>query len=232
MDSQGQTILLVEDEPQIRKFLRISLQAQGYRLIEADTGRSGIERCAAEQPALMILDLGLPDMDGQDVIRAVREWSGVPIIVLSVRSGEGEKVLALDNGANDYVTKPFGTAELLARIRALLRQHPEGEPAASEIQVGGLHIDIPARRVTVDGQEIKLTRKEFEILKMLAQNAGRIITHQHMLRELWGPAQTGETHYLRIYIRQLRHKLGDDPANPKYIENEPGVGYRMVPSGA
>jgi two-component system, OmpR family, KDP operon response regulator KdpE len=222
-------ILVIDDEAQIRRFLRISLNAYGYELIEAVRGEEGIAQCAIASPDLVILDLGLPDMDGQEVIARIREWSKVPIIVLSVRAAEAEKVAALDHGADDYVTKPFGIHELLARVRAALRaRRQDGLPPPAVVEVGDLTIDIPRRRVRAAGVEIKLSRKEFAILRLLAQHAGRIVTHQHLLREVWGPAYEKETHYLRIYIGHLRQKLGDDPADPRYISNEPGVGYRLL----
>ncbi len=225
---QAARVLVIDDEPQIRKFLRISLQAHGYEVVEAVRGEDGIQQCALTRPDLVILDLGLPDVDGQQVIARLREWSKVPIIVLSVRAGEAEKVAALDRGADDYVTKPFGVAELLARVRAALRsRRPEGEQPAV-IHAGDLSIDIARRRVRLADQEIKLSRKEFALLRLLAQHAGRIVTHQHLLREIWGPAHEHEPHYLRIYITHLRQKLGDDPADPRYISNEPGVGYRLL----
>mgnify|MGYP000353819363 FL=1 len=220
-------VLIIDDEPQIRKFLRISLGAQGYEVIEAETGKSGIEKCALETPHLVILDLGLPDLDGQEVLAKIREWSEVPIIVLSVRANEEEKVTALDHGANDYVTKPFGIAELIARVRVILRSRKSEGLTSSEIVSGDLKIDLAAHRVFKGENELKLTKKEFALLTLLARNAGRIVTHQQILREIWGPAQESETHYLRIYIGHLRQKLGDDPLNPTYIENEPGVGYRF-----
>ena len=225
-------ILVIDDEPQIRKFLRISLNAYGYEVIEAVRGEDGIAKCATESPDLVVLDLGLPDLDGQEVIARIREWSTVPIIVLSVRAAENEKVAALDHGADDYVTKPFGIHELLARVRAALRgRRQDGEPPPAVVAVGDLTIDIPRRHVRVAGAEVKLTRKEFAILRLLAQYTGRIVTHQHLLREVWGPAHQHETHYLRIYIGHLRQKLGDDPADPRYISNEPGVGYRLLDGG-
>ncbi len=229
MSQPGPRILIVDDEPQIRTFLRISLNSYGYDVIEAVRGQDGIEKCATGSPALVVLDLGLPDMDGLDVIARIREWSKVPIVVLSVRAGEAEKVAALDRGANDYVTKPFGIAELLARIRAALRTQADqvGAPP-SEIDVGVLHIDLARHKVLLAGQEVKLSRKEFEVLRVLAQNAGRIVTHRQLLREVWGPAQEDETHYLRVYIGHLREKLGDDSASPRFIGNEPGVGYRLL----
>ncbi|WP_341364552.1 response regulator transcription factor [Thalassospira sp. SN3W] len=220
-------VLIIDDEPQIRKFLRISLGAQGYEVIEAENGKSGIEKCALETPHLVILDLGLPDLDGQEVLAKIREWSEVPIIVLSVRANEEEKVTALDHGANDYVTKPFGIAELIARVRVILRSRKSEDLNSSEIVSGELKIDLAAHRVFKADNELKLTKKEFALLTLLARNAGRIVTHQQILREIWGPAQESETHYLRIYIGHLRQKLGDDPLNPTYIENEPGVGYRF-----
>jgi two-component system KDP operon response regulator KdpE len=220
-------ILVVDDEPQIRRFLRISLSAHGYGVLEAGRGADGIKKCAAEKPSLVILDLGLPDMDGLDVVAAIRERSQVPIVVLSVRSSEQDKITALDRGANDYVAKPFGVGELLARVRVALRLNGRADDAA-EVRIGELCIDIAARRVQLSGADVRLTRKEFDILSMLAQNAGRIVTHQQMLRTLWGPAQEHETHYLRVYVGHLRQKLGDDPANPRFIENEPGVGYRLM----
>jgi two-component system KDP operon response regulator KdpE len=221
-------ILVVDDEPQIRKFLRISLKAEGYDVVEAPYGEEGISKCATTQPNLVILDLGLPDLDGQQVIGRIREWSDVPIIVLSVRAKDQEKVQALDNGANDYVTKPFSIEELLARIRVALRLKIEPESEVSEFVIGNLSVDVPRRKVSVAGQDVKLTRKEFELLRMLAQNAGRIVTHRQILREVWGPAHEDDVHYLRIYIGHLRSKLGDDSANPTYIESEPGVGYRLI----
>ncbi len=224
-------ILVVDDEPQIRKFLRISLTSQGYEVVEAPRGEEGIAKCATAQPGLVILDLGLPDLDGQQVISRIREWSDVPIIVLSVRTRETEKVNALDSGANDYVTKPFSIEELLARVRAAMRTRL-GTAETAEFIIGELVVDVPRRRVSVGGEDVKLTRKEFDLLRMLARNAGRIVTHRQILREVWGPAHEDDVHYLRIYIGHLRQKLGDDPANPQFIESEPGVGYRLIAAAA
>lgn len=221
-------ILVIDDEPQIRKFLRISLTAEGYEVVEAARGEEGISKSATAKPNLIILDLGLPDLDGQRVIGRIREWSDVPIIVLSVRAKDQEKVNALDKGANDYVTKPFSIEELLARIRVAFRSKLESGEETTEFILGDLIVDVERRKVSVSGQEVKLTRKEFELLRMLAQNAGRIVTHKQILREVWGPAHEEDVHYLRIYIGHLRQKLGDDPANPKFIESEPGVGYRLI----
>jgi two-component system KDP operon response regulator KdpE len=226
----GPRILVVDDEAQIRKFLRIALEAHGFVVSEAVAGAEGIGKSATEAPDLVILDLGLPDHDGKEVVRRIREWSAVPILILSVRQAEAEKVAALDAGANDYVVKPFGIAELLARVRALLRRGAQGGEGtgASEIMVGDLTVDLARHEVRLAGVPVKLTRKEFDLLHMLARHAGRILTHGQLLREVWGKAHEGDTQYLRVFISQLRHKLGDDPGAPKYILNEPGVGYRML----
>jgi two-component system KDP operon response regulator KdpE len=224
----GAKVLVVDDEAQIRRFLRISLSAHGYDVIEAVRGEDAVAKCATETPALVILDLGLPDISGQEVISQIRGWSKVPIIILSVRADEAEKVEALDRGADDYVTKPFGIAELMARIRATLRARAAEVSQASEIKAGALTVDIARHRVHVNGQEIKLTKKEFDMLRVLAVNWGRVVTHQHLLKEVWGPAHVEDTHYLRTYVGHIRDKLGDDPAHPRFIESEPGVGYRLV----
>ncbi len=226
----GRRILIVDDEAQIRKFLRIALDAHGFEVREAKTGQEAVAMAATEAPDLIILDLGLPDCDGKDVVTRIREWATTPILVLSVRQAEGEKVAALDAGANDYVVKPFGVAELLARVRALLR-HGTGEGSRNDqstVTVGDLVIDLARHEVRLAGETVKLTRKEFSLLRVLALNAGRIITHGHLLREVWGKGHEEDTQYLRVFVSQLRHKLGDDPAAPKYILNEPGVGYRML----
>jgi two-component system KDP operon response regulator KdpE len=224
-------ILVVDDEPQIRKFLRIALEAHGFEVVEAARGEEGLAKCATDRPSLAILDLGLPDMEGRELIRRIREWSPVPILVLSVRQAEPEKVAALDAGANDYVVKPFGIAELLARVRVLLRAHAgtgDRDGPTAVIEANGLRLDIPRHEVLVDGAPVKLTRKEFELLRVLVVNAGRLMTHRHLLRELWGEAHQEDTQYLRVFIGQLRAKLGDDPAAPRFIANEPGVGYRFI----
>jgi two-component system KDP operon response regulator KdpE len=223
------TILLVEDDPHIRKFLRISLEAHGFTIIEARQAFDGLQACAEQKADLVILDLGLPDMDGQEFITRVREWSNIPLIVLSVRSDEAEKVLALDSGANDYVTKPFGISELMARIRALLRNSEAmQDETGSVFENSGLRVDLAARTVTVKGKLVQLSRKEYDLLKMLVSNPGRVLTHQQIMREIWGPNRENETHHLRVLIGHLRQKLGDQPARPRYILTEQGVGYRLL----
>jgi two-component system KDP operon response regulator KdpE len=220
-------VLVVDDEPQIRRFLRTSLSAHGYRVIEATCGHDAITLTATEQPEVVLLDLGLPDIDGLEVIHRLREWSTVPIIVVSVRGQETEKIEALDSGADDYVTKPFGMGELLARLRAALRHRWQTEIDAPVWHTSGLTVDLVKRVVTVDGREVRLTPKEYDLLRVLVTHAGKVITHQHLLREVWGPGSVHETHYLRVYIGQLRQKLEPDPAQPRYILTEPGVGYRL-----
>ncbi len=226
--SQQTSILIIDDEPQIRKFLRISLGSQGYRVSESGAGQDGLASAALNKPDLVVLDLGLPDMDGQTVLRELRQWSQVPVIVLSVRSSETEKVMALDGGANDYVTKPFGIQEFLARVRALLRQNQGASSGPAQAMSGPLCIDFAYRRVSVDGQEISLTRKEYAVLAELAQHTGRVVTQQQLLKDIWGPSHSGDTHYLRVVVGHLRRKLGDDPSAPRFIITEAGVGYRLV----
>jgi two-component system KDP operon response regulator KdpE len=221
-------ILLVEDDPGIRKFLRVALEAQGFGLEEAATARDGIAKAATVQPDLVVLDLGLPDMDGREVIAGIREWSQVPILILSVRQAEDEKVAALDAGANDYVVKPFGIGELLARVRALLRANRGGASTDPEIVHGDIRVDLARHEVMLAGNAIKLTRKEFDLLALLVRNAGRIVTHRQLLNDVWGPAHEHDLQYLRVFIGRLRAKLGDDPAAPRFILNEPGVGYRFL----
>jgi len=230
MKSSNQaTVLVVDDEAQIRKFLRISLSAQGYKVIEAGNGAEGLAQAALQRPDLVVLDLGLPDMDGQDVLGQLREWSQVPVLVLSVRAGEGEKVLALDAGANDYVTKPFAIQEFLARVRVLLRQAGNSDaPLESVVRSGSLRLDFAYRKVTLNDVELALTRKEYAVLAMLARHLGRVVTQQQLLRDIWGPTHVDDSHYLRVVVGHLRQKLGDEPSAPRYIQTEAGVGYRLL----
>jgi two-component system KDP operon response regulator KdpE len=231
MANNAATILVIDDEAQIRKFLRISLSAQGYRVLEAGTGSDGLAQAALERPDVVVLDLGLPDMDGQQVLVELREWSQVPVLVLSVRASEGEKVLALDGGANDYVTKPFGIQEFLARVRALLRLGGSGEAQEALVRSGALAVDFAYRRVTLEAAEVALTRKEYAVLAMLARHLGRVVTQQQLLRDIWGPTHVEDSHYLRVVVGHLRQKLGDDPATPRFIVTEAGVGYRLLDLG-
>ncbi|MCF1741982.1 response regulator [Paradevosia shaoguanensis] len=221
-------ILLIEDEAPIRRFLTIVAGSAGFETIEAGRGRAGVELAATSAPDVVVLDLGLPDMDGKAVITAIREWSQVPILVLSVRDAETEKIAALDAGADDYVTKPFATGELMARLRALLRGRKSPETERSVLTTGNLSIDLARHEVLLDGEEIRLTRKEFDVLALLARFAGRLVTHRQLLSTVWGPAHLEDTHYLRIAVGHLRDKLGDDAAEPRFIVTEPGVGYRLI----
>ncbi|MEK1905816.1 MAG: response regulator [Pseudomonas sp.] len=228
MTANPSIILVIDDEAQIRKFLRISLAAQGYKVLEGANGTEGLAQAALGKPDLVVLDLGLPDMDGQQVLRELREWSQVPVLVLSVRASEGEKVLALDGGANDYVTKPFGIQEFLARVRVLLRQAGSGEQQAAVVSSGPLSLDFAYRRVSLEGVEVALTRKEYAVLAMLARHLGRVVTQQQLLKDIWGPTHVEDSHYLRVVVGHLRQKLGDDPAAPRFILTEAGVGYRLL----
>ena len=223
-------VVLIEDEPQIRKFLRATLAGQGYRLFEATTGADGVVEVGSRQPDVVIVDLGLPDMDGLDVIRRVREWTDVPVIVLSARGQERDKVVALDAGADDYVSKPFGAGELLARIRVALRRTAGASHEADDavFQVGELRVDLLHRQVLVNGKEIHLTPIEYKLLTMFVRHAGKVVMHQQLLREVWGPAHTEQAHYARVYMAHLRHKLEAEPARPRYLLTEPGVGYRLA----
>jgi len=225
--SDGARILVIDDEKQIRRMLKTALTGFGYDIAEASSGREGLNQTAMFHPDLIILDLGLPDLDGVEVVRRLREWTHVPVIVLSVREQEKDKISALDAGADDYITKPFGMGELLARIRVALRHaaKTEDEPV---LTFGELTVDLARRRVTRGGEEVKLTPTEYEILKYLALQAGRVVTHKQLLKAIWGPNYQDETHYLRIYIAQLRRKIEADPAQPSYIVTESGVGYRLV----
>jgi DNA-binding response OmpR family regulator len=220
-------ILVIDDEAPIRRFLKIALASGGFDVIEAERGRVGIELAAISAPDAVVLDLGLPDMDGKAVISAIREWSRVPILILSVRDAETEKIAALDLGADDFVTKPFATGELLARLRALLRNRLDRAAEPVEIKVGGLLVNLAKRGLAVDGVEVKLTRKEFDVIALLARHAGRLVGHKQLLSTVWGPAHLNDTHYLRIAVGHIRDKLGDDAADPRFILTEPGVGYRL-----
>jgi two-component system KDP operon response regulator KdpE len=229
--NQAATLLVIDDEPQIRKFLRISLASQGYKVLEAGLGADGLAQAALHRPDLVVLDLGLPDMDGQQVLRELREWSQVPVLVLSVRASESQKVDALDGGANDYVTKPFGIQEFLARVRALLRQAPLADERPAQVCAGPLLIDLAARQVLLDGQPVALTRKEYAVLAELARHPGRVITQQQLLKDIWGPTHGHDSHYLRIVVGHIRQKLGDDPTAPRFLMTEAGVGYRLLAQG-
>ena len=226
-------VLVIDDEAQIRRFLDIGLRAEGYEVLLAATAAEGLAMAATREPDLVILDLGLPDRDGHEVLSELRQWSQVPVLMLSVRSAETEKVRALDAGANDYVTKPFGIQELMARLRALLRDRAVtgGEEARPRYDDGRLSIDLAKRVVRMDGTDLALTRKEFAVLALLLRHAGRVVTQQQVLREVWGATHVQDSQYLRIVIGKLRQKLGDDPAQPCWLKTEPGVGYRFVGRG-
>jgi two-component system KDP operon response regulator KdpE len=224
-------VLVVDDEPQILRFLRASLGASGFEVIEAETGAAALKRAAADAPEIIVLDLGLPDMDGKDVIRSLREWSEIPIIVLSARAREAEKIEALDLGADDYVNKPFGIGELLARLRAALRHRLRAQGATPVVKAGDLKIDIARHKVLRDEDEIHLTPKEFDLLRLLAQNAGKVVTHRQLLQAVWGPAHLEDTAYLRVFIGQVRRKIDADDGAASLIENAAGVGYRLRDDG-
>ncbi|SES26178.1 two-component system, OmpR family, KDP operon response regulator KdpE [Vreelandella subterranea] len=226
----GGRILIVDDEQQIRRFLRISLASQGYGVLEAENGEQALAAVYTQAPDVVLLDLGLPDMEGHDVLRGIREQSAVPVIVVSVRDREEEKVFSLDNGANDYVTKPFGIQELLARIRSVQRQAQQarGEMASSYYVSQGLAIDLELRRVMLHQRDVHLTRKEFAVLARLCRYAGRVMTQTQLLKEVWGPTHVDDSHYLRIVVSRLRQKLGDDPQTPVLLQTEAGVGYRLL----
>jgi two-component system KDP operon response regulator KdpE len=223
-------VVLIEDEPQIRRFLRATLTGQGYRLFEATSGADGLVEVGSRQPDVVIVDLGLPDIDGIEVIRRLREWTDVPVIVLSARGQERDKVTALDAGADDYVSKPFGASELLARIRVALRHTAGASHEADEaaFKLGELQVDLLHRRVFVGEREVHLTPIEYKLLTTLVQHAGKVVTHQQLLREVWGPTHTDQAHYVRVYMAHLRHKLESEPARPRYLLTEPGVGYRLA----
>jgi two-component system, OmpR family, KDP operon response regulator KdpE len=224
-------VLIIEDDPQIRRFLRTSLAAEHYRYREAKTAADGIKEAAARQPDVVLLDLGLPDTDGLEVIRQVRKRKqNFPIIVLSVRSAERDKIAALDAGADDFVNKPFAVGELLARLRVALRRStgPSGDASAKNFQIGDIDVDFLKRRVTVAGNDVHLTRIEYKLLQVLIRHADQVVTHGQLLNEVWGPHHNDQTHYLRVYMVQLRRKLESDPARPRYLQTEPGVGYRLI----
>jgi two-component system, OmpR family, KDP operon response regulator KdpE len=223
-------VLVIDDELQIRRLLRVCLEGNGYRMLEAATGQDGITQAAQYHPDIVLLDLGLPDMDGVAVLKRLREWSQVPVVVLSVRDRGEDKVAALDNGADDYVTKPFNTGELLARLRVAQRHAiPPGETPL--FRSGDLEVDMTARTVKRGGREVKLTATEYSFLRLLVRHAGKVLTHRQILQEVWGPGYLEQTHYLRVYIAHLREKLELDPSKPRLIATEPGIGYRLLTEG-
>jgi two-component system KDP operon response regulator KdpE len=229
MTELSPSVLVVEDEPEIRRFLRTSLGAEGYRVVEAETGERGVIDAGTHKPDLAIVDLGLPDLDGVEVIRRIRAWSPMPIIVLSARAREQAKIEALDAGADDYVTKPFGIGELIARIRVALRHAARsGAAGAPTLRFGKVEADLQRRKVARDGKDVHLTPIEFRLLACLAQHLGMVVTHRVLLREVWGPSHVEHTHYLRIYMKQLREKLEEDAVRPRYLITESGVGYRLL----
>ncbi|MEX2303274.1 MAG: response regulator [Bryobacterales bacterium] len=226
--SNAPPVVLIEDDREIRHWLRVVLEAEGYRLFFAENGEQGLTETAARQPDLVLLDLGLPDLDGVDVIRRIREWSKVPILVISARGQEQDKVDALDAGADDYVSKPFGTKELLARMRVALRHAALQDGAESAVyESGKLRVDLAARLVYLDGNEVHLTPNEYKLLAALVRHAGKVLTHRHLLKEVWGPNFVEHTNYLRVHMSQLRRKIETEPARPRYILTESGVGYRL-----
>lgn len=219
--------LVIDDEPQIRRLLRVTLEANGYRVIDAATGNNGVIEAAQRKPDVILLDLGLPDMDGATVLKRIREWSRVPIIILSVRDQEEEKVSALDSGADDYVTKPFNSAELLARLRAALR-HGQPQGADAIFRTGNLEVDLSKRLVLKGGAEVKLTPIEYSLLRLLVTHAGKVLTHRQLLTEVWGEKAVEQSHYLRVHIAHLREKIEENPGQPKLIITEPAIGYRLL----
>jgi two-component system, OmpR family, KDP operon response regulator KdpE len=227
MDRKGQRILIIDDETQIRRFLRVSLTSHGYEVRDVGTGQAGLDEVVIFNPELVILDLGLPDISGIEVLSLIRDWSKIPIIILSVKEREIDKITALDNGADDYVTKPFGMGELLARMRAALR-HSAGVGEEPILRFDDLVIDLPHRQIKAAGAEIKLTPIEYELMKNLALNAGKVLTHKFLLRAVWGPAYENDIQYLRVFMGQIRRKIETDPSRPRHIITEPGVGYRLL----
>ncbi|MGA2298101.1 MAG: response regulator [FCB group bacterium] len=219
-------ILVIDDEPQIRKFLRISLESHSYQIIEAETGKDGLVQAAMNHPDIIILDLGLPDEDGLNILKQLREWSSIPVIVLSVRNSEQDKIMALDNGADDFVTKPFSVGELLARLRAALR-HTLPVTESAIFKTGRMSVDLVSRTVKVNDETIKLTATEYSIIKLFVVNAGKVLTHKYLLKEIWGNTFAEDTQYLRVFMAQIRKKVEENPSNPKLFVTESGVGYRL-----
>ena len=232
MTAANPCVLVIDDETQIRKFLDIGLRAEGYDVLLAANAADGLALAATRDPDVVILDIGLPDREGHEVLAELRQWTPVPVLMLSVRDTELEKVKALDAGANDYMTKPFGIQELMARLRALMRNRVVGTEAPPRYDDGHLHIDLGLREVFLDGNPLSLTRKEYAVLAMLVRHAGRVVSQQQLLREIWGGTHVQDTHYLRIVLGKLRQKLGDDPTTPRWLKTEPGVGYRFLAGGA
>jgi len=226
MSDAGQRVLVVDDENSIRRYLRAALSAQGFTVYEAASGEEAVNAVLNDRPDIIILDLGLPDFDGIEVTRRLREWSNIPIIILSVREAENDKIAALDAGADDYLTKPFSTGELMARMRVALRRLTS-KPDEPVLQVDNLKMDVSRRLVTVDENQVSLTPTEYEILRLLLQNAGRVLTHRQLLKQVWGTAYESEMHILRVNISNLRRKIEPDPSRPHYLLTEPGVGYRI-----
>jgi two-component system KDP operon response regulator KdpE len=227
MTSAAHAVLVVDDDPLLRRLLRTTLDAEGFRVIEADTARRGLIEAASHKPDLVLLDLGLPDADGHTVVRGIREWSPLPIVVLSARTEEQQKIAALDAGADDYVTKPFASGELLARIRSALRRAAQPADGARPLALGAVQIDLVRRRASGPHGEIHFTPIEYRLLAALAQHRGGVATQRQLLREVWGPEHVGHPHYLRVYMKQLRQKIEPDPAQPRYLLTDIGVGYRM-----
>ncbi len=223
----NQVALVIDDEVQIRRLLRLSLEANGYRVFEAVNGQTGLAEAAQRRPEIVVLDLGLPDMDGVAVLKRLREWSNVPVIVLSVRDREEDKIAALDNGADDYLTKPFSTGELLARLRVAQR-HAQPPLDTAVFQTGNLEVDLTSRTVKVKGKQIKLTATEYALLQLFVRHAGKVLTHRQILKEVWGPTYVDQTHYLRVYMTHLREKIEEHPSEPELLITESGVGYRLM----
>ena len=225
--AQKPVALVIDDEPQMRRLLGIVLEADGYRVFEAATGQDGLVQAATRRPDVVLLDLGLPDMEGVDVLKRLREWSRTPVLVLSVRERDEDKIAALDSGADDYVTKPFSTQELLARLR-VARRHAQPGDEQAVFRAGELEVDLASRAVRVKGREVRLTATEYAVLRLLVRHAGRVLTHRQLLGEVWGPNALGQTHYLRVYMARLREKLEPAPSRPALLLTEPGIGYRLV----